>query len=190
MAHNNKHKRKVSAAVLQRSDYIKFITEAIIAEHGPSYATPATLGNRWRTTIPYSKEVEQFLIKQSRLYLRVTNYGDPSKATDPAFLHALAKEMADYLSKYTMQADEKMLRRDAEKALVSKLYTNNPYIQGLLLHQSGKREERKHSRGNPQQFRANQRKQEQKARNQKNQLIATEVHIIFVEANDYKQRKR
>lgn len=187
MAHNSTKKQKVSAAVLQRADFIRFITEAVIAQYGPSYATPQSLGNRWRDVIPYSAEVEQFLISQSRLYLRVTNFGDESKATNPGFLKALVNEMADYLSKYTMRAKEGMLRRDAEKALKRALFDNNSYIQGMLLYQSGKRHMRKtHTTA---EIRVQQNKQKKKANKAHNKTVATQVHILFVEANDFRKKR-
>lgn len=187
MAHNSDKKKNATAAVLQRADFIKFITEAVIAKYGPSYATPQSMGNKWREQIAYATEIEQFLIAQSRLYLRVTNFGDESKATNPAFLKALVNEMADYLSKYTMRAKEGMLRKDAEKALKRALFDNNSYIQGMLLYQSGKRHMRKtHT---PAEIRVQQNKQKKKANNARNKTVATQVHILFIEANDFRKKR-
>lgn len=187
MAHNSDKKKNVTAAVLQRADFIRFITEAVIAKYGPSYATPQSMGNKWREQIAYSAEIEQFLIAQSRLYLRVTNFGDESKATNPAFLKALVNEMADYLSKYTMRAKEGMLRKDAEKALKRALFDNNSHIQGMLLYQSGKREMRKtHT---TRQIRTQKQKKEKQERRIKNQDVANQVHFIFIEVNGYRKRR-
>lgn len=133
MAHKNN-----SAVSKQFANFTQHITKLFLEHFGKSYMTQESIRNRWRAECDYSAKAEEFLILQSRTYLRNLNQRD-TKSTNPSFLGALTSLMADYLSAYTMRSGIK--RRQAEKALKNALYTENPYILRLLAEQEQKRKE-------------------------------------------------
>ena len=161
--------------------YVEEIREKIIAEHGPSYMTVAEVGNKWRDQIAYKKEAEQFLIEQTKLFIRMLDKKVPAY-TNPKFLEAFVNEAVDYLSRYTMRGSG-LVRNQEKHALKRELWNTNAYIQGMIAFQKEKNaqprtqkaiRERKH----------NQRKEEAKQAH----LLTIQVKLEFNDARKLKVR--
>lgn len=135
----NKNNKKQTAAQKLFASYTIYITDIMLEEYGPSYATRAEIRNTWRYKIPYTNEIENFLIFKTKMYIRLLDTRD-SNSTNPQFLDALTQLMADYLSAYTMHNPEKLSRKKAKEILKQALYDNSAYIQSLLEHQEIMRE--------------------------------------------------
>ncbi len=120
----NKDKTKQTAAQRAFSLYTKQISELIISKYGPSYSTYEDVKNTWRNVIPYTKEIENFLIFQTKMYIRLLDSRDPN-STNLQFLSALIYLIADYLSAYTMHADAYLTRKKAKEYLKKELYENS-----------------------------------------------------------------
>lgn len=135
----DKYQQKQTAAQKTFSAYTKYISKLVIEKYGPSYSDPQEIRNRWRNLIPYCPEIENFLIFQTKMYIRFLDSRD-SNSTNPQFLEALVKLMADYLSAYTMQKNSNITRKKAKELLRAELYDNCSYIQHLLARQAAARE--------------------------------------------------
>lgn len=136
-------KKGKSAAQTKFSEYVQEITEYMLREHGPSYATKDTVRNTWRKIIQYKPEIEQDLILKTRTFIRSLSIFS-SNSTNPEFLRSLTNLMADYLSAYTMRKPKCPNRRKAKEALQSLLYDENPYITHLLARQAEARAAKNH----------------------------------------------
>ena len=136
-------KKGQSAAQIKFSEYVQEITDYVLKNHGPSYATQSKVRNTWRNTIEYKPEIEQDLILQTRTFIRVLS-SFSSNSTNPQFLQALTKLMADYLSAYTMKKPNCPNRKKAKELLQSILYDENPYIKNLLARQAAARAAKNH----------------------------------------------
>ena len=123
------------------SQYAKYITKIVLEEYGPSYANPNEILNTWRNLFPYSKTVEDFLIFKTKIFIRTLD-GRDSNSTNPQFLQSLIKEIADYLSAYTMKNPNIHTRKKAKMLLFDALYNQSAYIQNLLTQQSIARRKR------------------------------------------------
>ncbi len=124
---------------LKFSEYTRHITARVVHEYGASYTAANEIRNAWLRCIDYSPYAEKFLIRESRLFIAALPRDVPAYI-DPAFLEALVKRIADYLSRYTMRAYEpydnipdtkKALRRAEKEKLKAMLYDNSAYIQGM-----------------------------------------------------------
>lgn len=177
--------KKPTKAHLVLSDFISFISPMIILEHGISYMDMVASRNKWRGQIPYSKETEQFLITQSKVFIRTLDSRN-SRSTNPVFLKALVNEIADYLSAYTVRnPNKKQTRRAATKAMIQNLWDNNAYIQGLLAYQAEK-QERKNKR---QLARQKNHVRSQYKRANRSFAIARQVRQEFAEVSQYRNKK-
>lgn len=110
--------------------YTKSITDFWIENCNISYLTSDSVRNSWRYKSPYSDEMADNLILFSKTYLRALSSSNANN-TNPQFLHALVKLMADYLSGYTMRAPNCPNRKAAKQALFDALYTNSRFINHL-----------------------------------------------------------
>ncbi len=131
---NNK-RNKMSAAQKTFSTYTKYITEEFLDKYGASYSTVESIKNTWRHKTPYNKEVEDFLIFKSKMFIRLLDTRD-SNSTNPEFLKALINLISDYLSAYTQNSPENIKRKKAKEQLNRILYNQSAYIQNLIEKQA------------------------------------------------------
>lgn len=139
---NNK-RNKISAAQKTFSAYTKYITEEFLEKYGASYSNAESVKNTWRHKTPYYKEIEDFLIFKSKMFIRLLDTRD-SNSTNPEFLKALIDLISDYLSAYTQKSSEKIKRKKAKEQLNRILYNQSAYIQTLLEKQAINRAKRNH----------------------------------------------
>ncbi len=118
--------------------YTRSISELFLDKYGASYATQENTRNTWRASAEYSRDAEEFLILQSRIFIRVLDSRDPN-STNPQFLKSLTNLMADYLSAYTKRNTIYHNRSEAKAALKRVLYTDFSYINRLLEKQAAAR---------------------------------------------------
>ena len=179
-----KQAQKNSASEKLFHNYIRFIQGEVIGHDkiGYSYAISENIRNKWRYDFRWDKEIENFIILQTKTYIRTLDSRD-AKSTDPNFLGAFVKMVADYLSAYFMRAPN-MTRNQAKKYLYSVLWEENHYIQGLLKYQAHKRYDRKYDNRKNNKNRKNLPTQEQARRDfekhvQIRMLIIEETHIRY-----------
>ena len=137
----NKNNKKQTAAQRAFSSYTTYISETVIDTYGPSYANQETMRNTWRNQIPYTDEIADFLVFKTHMYIRFLDSRD-SNSTNPQFLEALAREIADYLSAYTVRNPKHANRKKAKEVLKIELYDESSYIQNLLARQAAARDAR------------------------------------------------
>ena len=177
------HKQN-SAADKALDDFKKYIGKLFIDKFDKRSCTSyETVGNCWRVECEYSAEAENFLILQSRTYLRNLDRND-SKSQNPSFLGALTSLMADFLSAYTMRSGT--TRRQAEKKLKKQLYTENPYIINLLAEQDKKRKDG--YKRTPENVAARRKKEAAAAAKQARELHR-QVMGEFTEVSTYRRKR-
>lgn len=134
--------RKPSAAVnMFNKTYTGYITNKVLEKYGPSYVTPTNGGKQWRTMIAWSQEIENFLIFETKMFIRLLDTRD-ARSTDLSFLYALTRLMADYLAKFCMMSPTIDTRKQAFKNLHTTLFDNFGYIQRLAATQAMARDAR------------------------------------------------
>ena len=163
----NKNYKKQTAAQKVFSTHTIHITNMILEKFGPSYATKAEVRITARRKIPYAPEVENFIIFQTKMFIRFLDSRN-SDSTNPQFLNALTNLMADYLSAYTMHNHNIPTRKKAKEILKHTLYDNSSYIQKLLARQEMEREARDKRRNNVYKKSAQHRKNQKNKDAQKN----------------------
>lgn len=141
MAQQHQFNKSSAATRMFSKNYTAYITELVMAEYGPSYTSVQTHGKQWRNIIKWTPEIEEFLILKSKMFIRLLDSRD-SASTDPRFLLALTRLMADYLAKFCMMSPDVPTRKKAFKNLHTQLYDNFGYIQHLLNIQAQKRAQR------------------------------------------------
>lgn len=131
-------RNKNSAAFQEFLKYKVHILEKFLDKFGKSYDSVESLRDRWFHEYKYTADAEQFLIDESKLYLRLCPHYREIK-----FLNALTTHMAEYLSEYTMKYTEypdkdarRAGRKIAKQKLKDELFTKNKYIQQLIYHKN------------------------------------------------------
>ncbi len=180
----NKNNKKQTAAQKVFAAYTKHISELVIKKYGPSYSTYTEIRNKWRYLIPYNEAIEAFLIFQTKMYIRFLDSRDPN-STNPDFLKALVRLMADYLSAYTKNNPGQNSRKKAKELLNIALYDKCSYIQNLLTRQMATREakniskRRTYKRPNPNKRKTNRTAETNKFMNRKNLATLQIVEITI-----------
>lgn len=185
--------RTSSAVDLIFHDYTRYITTEFLDKFGLSYSNQENTRNTWRDNYPYSADAERYLIAKSITFLATLSRNN-SNNTQPDFLRSLTREMADYLSKYTMHKfplpdnnkGRKLVRNRAKAELHIKLYDDCWYIKNLLAKQKTKREKRYR---NPH-YREEQKRADRMAAAVKDLRIAKDVSSMFIEVSQYRGPKR
>ena len=177
-----KFKHKQTAAQKQFAHFARYITELFVgSDFAKSFMTAEEIGNRWRQECDYKPEAVDFLILQSSTYLRLLSEKSPN-ATNPQFLEALVHLMADYLSAYTMRGGG--TRKHAKVVLEKVLFSENPYIQLLIVEQ-----EKKHQTKRTPQSVATHRKHEAIERAKYNRNIHNQVMAEFTAVSEYGKKR-
>ena len=179
-------KNKNSAAFQEFLKYKEYILTKFLEKFGKSYDNVENLRDRWFHEYRYTADAEQFLIDESRLYLRLCPH-----ATEIKFLNTLTNHMADYLSEYTMRymeypdKDARRAGRKAAKAdLKEELYTKNPYIQRLIFNKTKRGIFNTDCRENEV-----RRKRARIKKHQHDMEIHKQVKEEFIDANCYRRKR-
>ncbi len=184
MQQDNKTKKYVPGEASRRcfGDFARFISEQVIEKYGSSYETQEELRNSWRDKYEYRAEIEKFLIRKANLFIRTLNSRLPS-SSDLGFLHALVREIADYLSRYTMRKKPCMLRKEAIRELESELWDNNSYIKDMRTRQANNRYARKSPK-----YAAQKRKEEHREKARQEREIQQQIKATFIESAYYRKK--
>lgn len=168
--------------------YIAWISEEVYKEFGLG-KRDSNLPNieakklAWQTLHPWNEDKEKFIIKQTKLYIRLLDSHD-SNSTNLQFIKALVNRIASYLSEYCQNGPKRSKNR-AQKILKDALYANNSYIRGLELYQA---ERRQNAQPRTQKTVADRKKRERIAAQQKRRDMERQDHIMFVEVATYRKK--
>lgn len=139
MPNTCKHPKKKSAVVSgQLNQYARNISEHVIETYGGSYQTYEELGDSWRTCFAYSQEIENYALRETKLYIRMLDLRN-GMAKDPNFLYPLIDLISQYLAEYTVRKNPNQTKEAEYERLQQLLWDENQYIRKLLMHQAAKR---------------------------------------------------
>ncbi len=175
---NQKQGETVADKLLNK--YKQYIAKEIYDNHGLG---PRAKDN-WIESFPYSTNLEAFIIKNTKLWIRLLDSRD-SNSTNPPFLKALVNRIVAYLADWAENAPNHT-RNSTIKALKRELWDENSYIQGMLLWQQQQRDS--NIRRSPQTV-AVKRKRERIANAKRDYDMHRQVNLIFIEVNQYKIKK-
>ncbi len=166
------------------NQFIAHISKRVIEAYGISYMTYENTKNNWRYQLPYSVKIEEFLILESKVFLRIQDQKD-AKFSDPAFLKVLVNQMADYLSAYTVRSCNAN-RNQSVKQLKKRLWDENTHIQHMLAVQAQRRMD--NTPRTPETI-AKKRREQKRKQALRDLETARQVHAEFVSAG-YRYVKR
>lgn len=112
--------------------YIDFISRAVIDKFGGSYQTYQTLGNSWRTQLKYNPVIENYILMQTHVFIRML---DDCNLRDLNVMFIACDNMADYLSKYISRKSPDLTRKIAKKELMDNIF----FKSSLLVEKYKKR---------------------------------------------------
>ena len=152
------------------SYYTKYISNKIIKKYGPTLSNYEDIKNEWRYSVPFSKEIEEYIILKTRVYIITLDSRNPNY-TNPDFLKSLIRSISDYLSVYTMRSDEMQNRKKAKEILKLKLYDEFQYIKNMIERQAYKREKQSNAIRNQYKRPSHKKQQVQNAQKSVKQAI-------------------
>lgn len=184
MQQDNTTKNYVRGEATKRcfGDYAKFISELVIDKFGASFETQDAVRNSWRDTYEYRAEIEKFLIAKSNLFIKTLD-SRLASSSDLGFLHAVIREIADYLSRYTKRKKPGMLRKEAIRELECELWDNNSYIKDMKIRQANNRFARKSPK-----YAAKKRKDERREMERQEREIRQQIRTVFIESAYYRKK--
>ena len=94
---------KVTMGYRKFGEYSEYITDMVISEFGGSYQNRQELRNTWRVTFPYSVVCDDFIMLETKTFLRTL---PDDNLRDLNFSYRLCQNIADYLSKYMAKGIE------------------------------------------------------------------------------------
>ena len=184
---SNKHRN--SAVQQEFHKFINDISEKVIPVYGTSYMFHPETRNKWRHEIAYSAEAEDFLVRSTRVFIRMMD-DKSSNSKNPVFLKSLVNLMADYLSSYTMRAPNRT-RNAAKQILMDALWNNNSYIQNMLARQAEAKQERKSRKpaAAAKKRKAQKAKQAKIQQAKKDYEIARDIRGEFAHVSAYRKQR-
>ncbi len=163
-------------------EFVRFISNEVIENFGASYETQAEIRNTWRDKYKYSPVMEKFLIKKAKLFIATLD-SKAASTYDLSFLHAVVREITDYLSRYTMRKQIGMLRKEARDELKLALWDNNTHINALRLQQEKNRFAKKSPK-----YAIQKRKDERREMARQEREIQQQIKAVFIESAYYRKK--
>lgn len=107
--------------------YTRYITEKVMDKYGASYENMDTMGHYWRYNLPYSAETENFIVFETKIFIRLFVTTKNGWA-----LRQFIDGISDYLSAYVKRAPDTGSRNRARKKLRNLLYNQSAHIQYII----------------------------------------------------------
>ncbi len=107
--------------------YTRYITEKVMDKYGASYENMDTMGHYWRDNLPYSAETENFIVFETKIFIRLFVTTKNGWA-----LRQFIDGISDYLSAYVKRAPDTGSRNRARKKLRNLLYNQSAHIQYII----------------------------------------------------------
>lgn len=101
--------------------YTEFIGTRVVDKFGGSYQTAELLGGVWRQKIEYRPDIKDFVIAETKLFLRLL---PDENLRDLNVCYLLCDKISDYLSKYIAKESAGLTRKIAMKQLMDELFFN------------------------------------------------------------------
>lgn len=158
--------------------YKQYIAEEVYENYGLG---PCGKDN-WIGSFPYSTSMESFIIKKTKLWIRLLDSRD-ANSSNPQFLKALINRIVAYLADWAENAPNRT-KNSTIRALKRELWDNNSHIQGMLLLQ----QQQRNTPRTPQTVAA-KRRREHIANAKRNYDMHRQVNLVFIEVNQYKMKK-
>lgn len=176
-------------SIQRKLDFTNFmltIGVKAIEKYGTSYMTYAQVQNNWRTQVPYFFKAEEDLILWTKTFI------NNLQSNSLRYLRKLVKEIAEFLSVYTIRkyktSEIEPVKQSEISALQNRIWNECTHILKLRTQ-----DEMARLRGQmPKQKQKVAKKQEKKKQQEYiakyNATITSHVRDIFAEARTYRER--
>ena len=101
------------------ANYIEYIGKEVVDNFGGSYQNFETLGKTWRQTLPYSANLESFVMTKTDLFLRLL---DNNEQNNFNMMYNVCYGIAEHLSKYLIKKSPEMTRKKATQQVVNSIF--------------------------------------------------------------------
>lgn len=101
------------------ANYIEFIGKQVVDNFGGSYQNFETLGKVWRQNLPYSADLENFVMVKTDLFLRLL---DNNEQNNFNMMYNVCYGIAEHLSKYLIKKSPEMTRKKATQQVVNNIF--------------------------------------------------------------------
>ena len=107
--------------------YRLYITKKVLDRYGASFQNAENLGDSWRDNILYSPDVEEFLVLETRVFIRLYTDTDNLWA-----IRALVKMISGYLAVFVQMAPDTGSLNRARKKLKHLLFDESDFVQHII----------------------------------------------------------
>lgn len=109
------------------AQYRPYITKKVLDRYGTSFQNAENLGDSWRDNILYSPAVEEFLVLETRVFIRLYTNTDNLRA-----IRALVKMISGYLAVFVQMAPDTGSLNRARKKLKHLLFDESDFVQHII----------------------------------------------------------
>lgn len=109
------------------AQYRPYITKKVLDRYGTSFQNAENLGDSWRDNILYSPAVEEFLVLETRVFIRLYTNTDNLWA-----IRALVKMISGYLAVFVQMAPDTGSLNRARKKLKHLLFDESDFVQHII----------------------------------------------------------
>lgn len=102
--------------------YIEFIATEVIKSFGGSYQTYETMGKVWRQKLPYTQQIEDFLILKTNVFLAFLDVRDQGNFN---LMYKVSYNIAEHLSKYLVKKSPDLTREIVTNTVIEKIFLNS-----------------------------------------------------------------
>lgn len=120
-----KSKAAVAAGAEFYKNYIQFISKNVVLEYGKSYQYSDTLRHSWRSKIPHTAQVADFLILHTKTYIRIQG------SRNLEFLEKFAELVAGYLSTFFNKIPGYGTQKEEFNKLMATFYWDFSYVKSI-----------------------------------------------------------
>lgn len=178
----NKNQESAAGKQLFRQ-YVAYITEKVLEKNTIPYSNPNIMRSSWRNIIPYSTEMDKFIIFESRNFLHIF-----PKSHNLRFLKELVIGLSDYISAYFQKNPSIANRNAARKYARKMMYEENPYIQYLKSREKAANDSRQSKQNQPEAHQS-QRNKRQRINGPINEFNTAQTRIQIINSKSFSHKR-
>ena len=102
--------------------YVEFIGTQVINKFGGSYQTYQSAGKIWRQKMAYRPDIEQFIMHETSLFLRLLDVRDQGNFN---MMYKVCYNISEHLSKYLVKKSPNLSRKSVTDATLHTIFLDS-----------------------------------------------------------------
>ena len=109
--------------------YVNYIADDVVNKFGGSYQTKESLGKSWRQQMEYNINVENAVIQDTKVWLRLLDNRDQGNLN---LMYGVCYDISEHLSKYMVKKSSDLTVEKVTNELLNTLFFNSPHFVSIF----------------------------------------------------------